>query len=1011
MPNPSAPFAARRIGIAVVLVLIAVVFAWAQQTTPSPTQHPSQAPQTAPQVARTLPSYEGQNVTSVELAGQPDYDAHALEPLVMQKPNDKFSQAKIDQTVAALKRGGHFQTVEVEVRPDPAGVRVLFVLHPAYYFGVYEFPGAVTHFPYSRLLQVADYPPRGPYTSVDVKNAQSSLETFLQRTGYFQAQVKPVLRIDAVHKLVNVDYHVTLGKKAKFGDVKIEGTTPAETSRLTSRLHSFMARLHSSAIRRGKPYDLKKIQNATQYLEDTLVKEKFLGGQVKLIGAAYDRDTNRADVSFHVTTGPPVDARIEGVHLWGFQKKRLLPIYQENGLDPELIQEGRQNLISYFQQKGYFDTKVTATAQAQPNHETIVYQVSKGPRHRVVDVKLAGNQHLNEKELMPHVTVEQKSWLPWSHGKFSQKLLRTSAKNLERLYQSDGFSTAKVTPQVADKEPNLVVTFRVDEGPQDIVESLNVVGNNRMNQFQLAPRGLQVEPGKPYSTKRVDDDRNHIIARYLESGFLTATFRATASPINGDKHRLSVKYEIYEGPQVQTAQVVTLGRKGTEQWLVNRAADLLPGEVLRQDRLMASENRLYTLGVFDWAEIDPRRTITTQSQEDVLVKVHEAKKNEINYGFGFEVVNRGGSVPGGTVALPGLPPVGLPAKFKTSEKRFWGPRGSFQYTRKDLFGRAETLNFSVLGARLDQRADATWSNPHFRGTDWQSNVTLSGENYLENPIFSSRQATGGFQFQHPLNPDKTQNIFLRYDLKETGLSHLLLPDLVPSSDRHVRLSELSANYIRDTRDNVLDAHRGIYETAEWNLNPRFLGSNFSFSKLLTQLAYYHGLPKKIVWANSLRLGFENPFGGSHVPLSERFFSGGGSTLRGFSLNGAGPQQSVLIATTGNAASCNPSTGAGCSQIKVPVGGRQLFILNSEFRIPIDHVKKGLGIATFYDGGNVFQQVGFGHNFWSNYSNTVGIGLRYATPVGPIRIDIGHNLNPINGVKSNTQFFLTLGQAF
>jgi outer membrane protein insertion porin family len=1008
MPNLETRFVFRRALLTFTVVFTAAAFA---QT--SPTQHPSQAPQTAPQVQRTLPSYEGQNVTSVELAGQPDLDARTLQSLITLQPGQKFAQAKVDQSIAALKRAGHYQTVEVEIRPDPAGVRVLLVLQPAFYFGVYEFPGAITHFAYSRLLQVSDYPPRGPYTSVDVKIAQQSLEAFLQRNGYFQSKVIPQLKTDSVHKLVNVDFVVKMGRKAKFGNVKIEGSTPQETAQLTSKLHSFMARLHSSAIRPGKPYNLKTIQNATQYLEDTLVKEKFLGGQVKLIGAEYDPEKNRADISFNVRTGPPVDASVSGVHLWGFQKRRLLPIYQENGLDPELIQEGRQNLISYLQQKGYFDTKVTVNTQEQPNHETIVYQVTKGPKHKVVDVNIAGNRHETEKDLLQHVTVEKKgflSFLPWSHGKFSEKDLRASVKNLTNFYKANGYSTAKVTPQVTDKDNNLVVTFRVDEGPEDVVEALTLRGNSTLTEFQLAPRGLNVESGKPYSTKRVDDDRNQIMARYLESGFLTATFRATAEPVNGDKHRLNVTYEIYEGPRVQTAQVVTLGRKGTEQWLVSKAADFVPGEVLRQDRMMASENRLYTLGIFDWAEIDPRRTITTQSQEDVLVKVHEAKKNEITYGFGFEVVNRGGSLPGGTVALPGLPPVGLPAKFKTSEKRFWGPRGSFEYTRKDLFGRAETLNLTMLGARLDQRAEAIWGNPHFRGTDWQSNVTVSAENYLENPIFSSRQATGGFEFQHPLNLDRTQNVFLRYNLKETRLSNLLIPDLIPTNaDRHVRLSTPSVNWVRDTRDNVLDAHKGIYETVELDLNPTFLGSNFGFAKLMSQAAYYKGLPKKIIWANSVRLGMEQPMGSSHIPLSEEFFSGGGSTLRGFPLNGAGTQRDVLVQTV-STVPCNQTTGAGCSKIRVPVGGAQLFILNSEFRIPVDRIKKGLGIATFYDGGNVFDRIGFGNNFWSNYSNTVGIGLRYATPVGPVRIDIGHNLNPVTGVKS-TQFFLTLGQAF
>jgi outer membrane protein insertion porin family len=139
---------------------------------------------------------------------------------------------------------------------------------------------------------------------------------------------------------------------------------------------------------------------------------------------------------------------------------------------------------------------------------------------------------------------------------------------------------------------------------------------------------------------------------------------------------------------------------------------------------------------------------------------------------------------------------------------------------------------------------------------------------------------------------------------------------------------------------------------------------------------------------------EQAFAGSHVPISEKFFSGGGSTLRGFPLNGAGPQHSITA--------CGSNA---CFPISVPVGGRELLIVNSEFRIPVP-IKKGLGIATFYDGGNVFNGLGLN----GQYTNTLGIGLRYATPVGPVRIDIGHNLNAPPGIKS-TQLFITLGQAF
>jgi outer membrane protein assembly factor BamA len=600
-------------------------------------------------------------------------------------------------------------------------------------------------------------------------------------------------------------------------------------------------------------------------------------------------------------------------------------------------------------------------------------------------------------ELMPHVAVKKATIPFFSHGSYSENLVRTSVKNLQNVYRADGFSDVKVTPEVHNQAGNVQVTFRVTEGQRDVVEAMHIQGNDTQPISQLAPKGLNLAPGKPYSQKFVQEDRNTMMATYLKNGYLNATFREMAKPIDKDKHHLDVTYIIEEGPQVKTATVVTLGRGETQQALVNRVAPIPAGAPLREDQLLTGENQLYNLGVFDWAEIDPRRRITTQSQEDVLVKVHEAKKNDLTYGFGFDVINRGGSIPSGTVALPGLPVVGLNKNFKTSQQTFWGPRALIEYTRKDLFGRAETLSFTALGARLDQRGQITYTDPFFRWTNWSSNFNIGGEHDAQNPIFTSVIGQAGYQLQRALNPDKTMNLFLRYNYSQTGLTNLLIPGLVPPEDRHVRLSTLSATFVRDTRDFQLDAHKGIYETVEADFNPSALGSNFNFGKLLAQAAYYKQLPPdKMVWANSVRLGFAEPFSG-HVPLSQAFFSGGASTIRGFPLNGAGPQRPVEVC---------PNGASGCGDfISVPVGGDQLFIVNSEFRIPVP-LKQGLSAVPFYDGGNVFRTIGF----HGQYTNTVGFGFRYATPVGPIRVDFGYNLNAPPGLSS-FQYFITIGQAF
>jgi outer membrane protein assembly factor BamA len=960
-------------------------------------------------VKQTLPSYEGQNVSSVELAGRPDIDLGKFTSLLAQREGQPFSQTKVNQTIAALKQTGQFNDVQLQVLPEANGVRVLFVLQPALYWGVFQFPGATGQYSYARLLQISNYPPQGPYTVLAVQRAQEALLEFFRRTGHFLAKVTPEIQSDKQHGLVNLVFHVELGRRAKFGTVEIKGTSAQETERLQDSVHSFMARLRGSAIRPGKTYRLKTLQNASQYLESGLSKQGYLGAKVRLVGAAYDPETNRANVTFNVQTGPIIHVKVTGAHVWSWTRNKLIPLYQHIGVDPELIQEGRQNLVSHFQSKGFFNVKVDTQVTQQPQGETVVYQITRGPRHKVTGVSVAGNQHFTDKELLTGVKVQKspRAW-PFSHGRYSENLVRTSVSNLKGIYRAAGFSDVTVTPEVKNESGNIFVTFRVDEGPRDTVEKLAIEGNDTVPVEQLAPQGLQLGPDKPYSAKLVEQDRKEIMTRYLNMGYLTATFRATAQQVGKDPHRLNVVYHIYEGPEVRTATVVTLGRNKAKQELINRdVASLRPGRPLRESDMLTAGSRLYTLGVFDWAEVDPRRQISTQTQEDVVVKVHESKPNQITYGFGFEVINRGGSVPSGTVAVPGLPPIGLPSSFKTSEQTFWGPRGSFEYTRKNLRGSAESLTLSGVAGRLDQRGSLTYTDPTIRFTDWTANLTLSGEHNSQNPIFTARQGQGTLQFQHPLNPDRTRNILLRYTFSVTSLTNLLIPDLVPPEDQHVRLSTLAATYIRDTRDKTLDARKGIYQTLELDLNPSALGSNFSFGRLTGQTAYYHSLSPGVVWANSLRLGFAEAFSDSHVPVSEAYFTGGGSTLRGFPLNGAGPQHTIPACGT-------PGVPSTCSLITVPVGGNELMIFNSEFRFP-DLLKpipmpfgvnKHLGVAVFYDGGNVFPTIGF----HGQYTNSVGGGFRYSTPLGPVRVDIGHNLNAPPGIKS-TQVFVTLGQAF
>jgi outer membrane protein assembly factor BamA len=951
-------------------------------------------------VGAILASYEGQNVSSIQVAGRPGFTAAQYTQLFVQQTGQPFSRDKIKKTAEALKAAGHFDEVQTEVEPESNGIGILFIVKPADYFGIFEFPGA-QRFPYSQLIQAANYPIQEAFNQAEVEMDAQALVNFYQQQGFFRATTDPQVDTESGHAIANVNFHTTLGIRAKFGSIAIQGSPAGDEALLEHKLTTLSARLEGAAIRPGKTYHHSTVTKANQFLQRTLERQGYLSAQVKLSGAEYESGNNRADIHFDIQPGPPTTVQIEGAHLWPWTRKSLLPAYQGIGVDEESVQEGEQALISYFQAKGFFDVKVESQFNHDAKRDLVTYKITREKKHKVSNVGLTGNAILHSSQLTPRINVEKKRF--FSPGKFSDQLVQSSIKNLKAVYESEGFSSVQVTSVVSRQDDNVQISFRVVEGPRNVVNSLSIEGADTFPQSQFSPAGLKVVPGQPYSQAHVQEDRASILSNYLKAGYLMSGLRETASEVSkNDPHRINVVYHIHEGPRVIAGEVVTLGRDHTNQRLINTDITAIkPGQPLTESDLLTAGSKLYDhTGVFDWAEIDPKEPISTQNSDDVLVKVHEAKRNDFTYGFGFEVIERGGSIPSGTVALPNLPPIGLPSNFTTSEATFYGPRGTIQYTRNNLFGKGESLSFTGFAGRLDQRGAVYYIDPNFRWSSWKATTSFSYEKNEENPIFSSEEGQGTFQLQRPLDKAKKNVFFAQYGFSKVDLTRVLIPSLVPTQDQHVRLSMLSANITRDTRDSPLDEHKGVLQSVELDFNTSKLGSSVDFAKLTGQAALYREKFHHIIWAESIRIGLAEPFSNSFVPLSEAFFSGGGNSLRGFPLDGAGPQRQVDV--------CSSGSSTDCQKIQVPAGGNEMLIINSEARIPLP-IKKGLSIVAFYDGGDVFPNVGF-HDFVSLYSNNVGIGLRYATPVGPIRVDLGRNLNPVPGVTP-TQYFVGIGQAF
>ena len=254
--------------------------------------------------------------------------------------------------------------------------------------------------------------------------------------------------------------------------------------------------------------------------------------------------------------------------------------------------------------------------------------------------------------------------------------------------------------------------------------------------------------------------------------------------------------------------------------------------------------------------------------------------------------------------------------------------------------------------------------------------------------FNSKRFNLSYQYSHPFGSHNWG--MLRYNFKEVSVTSSSLPiSELGREDQPVNLSTFSAAFVNDTRNSFLDPSKGFFSSSNFGITPKLWGNSEYFS-FFTQNSYYREIPGSLLLASSVRVGMAHPFGGTpDLPISERFFAGGASSLRGFDTDYAGPLDPVS---------------------NLPIGGNALIVGSLEIRVPIFRV---IQLAGFYDTGNVFAKVS-DINF-SGFSHTLGAGLRIKTPFGPLRADYGYNLNLSPDLRSRGlkpgHFFITVGPPF
>jgi outer membrane protein insertion porin family len=1007
-------------------------------------------------------NYEGRSVSSIEIVieGAPPNPSleEEFRALLRVRPGT-YNTVGIRESLQSLFESGRVSNARVEVvehgglsRPGRAPLTVRFIITPQVrvtdvLFDIRE-QADVARISEDELrsrLTIAS--PGTRLSEHSLRREADAIQTYLRDRGFYRATVDFSQSIDPTGTRATVTYRVNTGEQSTVNsfDINVVGL---DKNRVLPTL----------ALKPGTPFSRDTLSKDIARIRDEIISQGYLSPTIEDPQVILDSNTNQVSVRVTGAVGPKVNVEVRGYTFSQSRLKKELPILREGTIDESAIVEGARRLRNELQEEGYFFAEVTPDCSFLPpvvrntddslvgtcadlNPEmmsgrtiTVAYNVELGRRFELKDIRLEGTDRISIGDVQSELRSQEAtalSFIPllgYGRGYTSRDLIEQDRRTITNRMRDLGYrrATVDVRQGVSINGDNLIITFVVTEGPLTRVAGVEVRGNKIYTEDELKKQIGTIEKA-PFSRSQAITDADRIRNHYAQNGYIETDVNMAVVdlPSTGNEDQIRLVYEVSEGEKVFINRIVINGNVRTRRESLLEAIPLKPGSALRADEVTESERNLYSTEAFRQVIIRTEAAGETSSgfkKRDVIIDVEELKPRIMNYGFGYSTD--------------------------------FGPLGLFDIRNVNLFGKLRQGGVRLRGSQRQQQVRFEYFDPRFRiyranrfapltlSLQYQrdSNVTRFFRSTIDRGNFGIVQRldpegkpidefgnrigeptinrfTFGAETRRGFGREEKNVLFLRYNYEDVRLynteSLLIAPIL--RADRAIRLSRLGATFARDTRDNQFDATAGGLLSVDYNVALKPLGGNISFNKFVGSYRRFYKWDKErhqgikgTVFAAGVTVGLANMINPQDrdgnglvddadqvLPISERFFAGGATTLRGFGYEEAGPR----LVIPGGIFRNNEGEQVTLNPFSVPVGGNALALLNTEMRIPVTN---RFQLVTFYDGGNVFRQIGEltgsnispgqDPNLRADWTNTVGLGLRVKTPFGPIAVDYGYLLN-------------------
>lgn len=744
------------------------------------------------------------------------------------------------------------------------------------------------------------------------------------------------------------------------GDISFEGNRRTKPESILSTI----------TLRAGQTISTEQIDEAIQQI--------YRMGRFSDV-AAEMLDVDGANIlKFHLIERPLVrNIRFEGNdELTTDRLQGVIAIKVPDIYDPFEVEKSIKAIKTEYVKDGYYAAEVTADGHVNADNEALVtFRIKEGSLVRIKSIRFAGNSVFDADELKDSMDTQEKWFLSWltGRGNYDEMLLAQDLERLADRYFNVGYVRVKVREPVIsliDDSELMLLLIQIDEGEQYRLGKIDAQGDMLKRKGEILNM-IDLEPGNVFSREKLRDGVVAVTDLYADQGYAYANV-APLTRVDDNAKLVDVMLEIEQGPKVYIDRINITGNTKTRDKVIRREMKVVEGQLYNATALKTSRARINNLGFFEAVDLT---TSEGRDQEHINVDVGVTERATGTFSVG--------------------------AGYSTAD----GVVGQGSITQENFLGRGLRLNLAASLGSSSTTYQVGLTDPYFMDTKY----TLGGDLYRTEREWTdfSRRATGGaIKLGFPVFENSRMLFIYRYEQKDIYDVDIYASQDLKDEEGTSSISSLTSNYTRNTTDNHVDPKSGGNSDLSWELAG--LGGTEKFSKYVVDHRHFWPWRWSTVFSAHAQVGYVHELNDKELPIDERFYLGGINTLRGFETREVGPREEVYYLKNVD------TDGDGVADTKKLIrsgeyeytGGSKEAFANFEFIFPLYDELKIKGV-TFFDIGNAW---GSGEDMFSSWRYSAGAGIRWLSPMGPLRLEWGYNLDAEDW-EDTSRFEFMVGRFF